>query len=178
MKRWPVEWLGLVWGVVLVVGLPASWWQKVALGVGLVLGVGLEWLDRLMHVYWMRPEEQLSIYVKHLLALRRYKQGFGTLRARKREQRYLVTNSVIMMVVWVPLAVYVLSSTGSYLAMGVMMGLGLNVLVGIGQDWQNKAGLKEQLFWPIRRSIADKELILVVGGYLVCCLWFSGQLLR
>lgn len=140
--------------------LTILWWF-----LGGLMGLGLEYVDRLFYVYVIKPYEQLSQYVRGLVAVGRYRDGLRLLKARKDEQRQLTVKSVLFAVIWVPLAFFVASSTASELGKGFVMGIGLNLLYDIGRDWSNLGKLKYWFFWPIRREVSDTETKLVVGVY-------------
>jgi len=84
------------------------------------------------------------------------------LRLRRGEQKQLIVKSILFAAVWIPLALFVVTSTASVLAQGFVMGAGLHLLYDIGADWKEKDLLRAWLFWPIRRRVSDGELQLVV----------------
>jgi hypothetical protein len=87
------------------------------------------------------------------------------LKDRKDEQRQLAVKSVLFIAVWIPLALFVATSSDSILAKGFSMGVGLHLLIDIWLDWGDKNKLKAWLFWPIKRELTDQELIVVVSGF-------------
>lgn len=122
-------------------------------------------VERLLYVYYSRPHEQLSEQVKQLMRIRRYWDGLRLLHARRAEQSRLIVRSVVFMAVWVPMAIFVITSTGSMLASGLVMSIGLHLLYDVLLDIGNVGRLKSWLFWPIQREITDAEVKAVVGVY-------------
>jgi hypothetical protein len=148
LLRWRID-LSLLW-----------WW------VGGFFGAGVLWVDRLVYVYVTAPHEQLSIQVQHVIRDKRLADGLKLLRARGTEQGHLVSLSGVFMAAWVAAAIYVLSSTGSMVAVGMVMGVGLRLVHQIGQGYGERERLKSELFWQIKRPISDREFYVVVVVFL------------
>jgi len=142
-------------------------WSLIWLWVGAVVGAGLELVDRLIYVYLTRPQDQLSQYVKHLVSNHKYQEVLRVLVIRGGEQGHLVSKSVLFVFGWIALAVYVITSTGSLLAVGIVLGAGLRLVYEVAADWPQKEKLKGWLFWQIKRPVSDRELKMVVGIFLV-----------
>ena len=70
------------------------------------------------------------------------------------------------MAVWVAMAVYVITSSGSLLASGLVLGAGLRSVWQIVTQWRDKEGLKQQLFWQIKRPLSDREVNVILGLYV------------
>jgi uncharacterized membrane protein len=149
-------------------GLDLIWWW-----LGGFLGAGVLWADRLGYVYWVRPHEQLSVQVKHLIENRRFQEAVRLLMARAEEQQQLVSLSLLFMTVWVMLAVYVVTSVGSFVATGMVMTTGLRWVIMIGERWGQPKILKQKLFWQIKRQVTDGEMRAVAALYLFVFIWLS-----
>jgi hypothetical protein len=145
--------------------------------IGGIMGMGLVWADRLFYVYFTRPHEQLSVHIQHLVKGRRYREALLVLKMRGHEQQHLTVRSVLFMGVWIPVALFILTSTASFLARGFVMGIGLHLLYDIYIDWGNRQRLRDWLFWPVRRDVADSELKVVVGVYVAFFILLSLLLL-
>jgi len=130
--------------------------------LGGVLGMLFTYVDRFIHVYFTKPHEQLSETIKHLVSSNRIKETFRTLKNRGSEQRYLAARSVFFMGAFIPAAFYVITSTGSAIATGLVMGIGLNLVIDSLMGIKDLGQLKWWLFWPIKRDFSDREAKLVV----------------
>ncbi len=124
-------------------------------------------VDRLVYVYVTRPHEQLSEYVQHLIREKQFRAAVKALYERRAEQVHLSTRTVFFIVAWIPIGLYVITSTGSMLAAGLVMGVGLHLLFDMAEDWGNLERLKSWLFWQIKRPITDREAQTVIGVYVV-----------
>lgn len=130
--------------------------------LGGIFGLLFTYVDRLIHVYFTRPHEQLSQQVQHLVKSNRFTETIRLLKTRGDEQRYLAARSVFFMGAFIPAALYVITSTGSAIATGLVMGIGLNLVIDGTIGLKNPAQLKWWLFWPIKRDFSDKEAKVVV----------------
>ncbi len=143
-------------------GWERLWWS---MGVGLSIGVLI--LDQLLYVYWLKPHEQLSEYVRHLMNEKRYGYGVRTLWARREEQERLITQSVLFLISWPLVTLYVMTSTASGLGLGILMGLG--VLIGV-RMLRMRRDTKEFVriwLWQIQRDVTAREVRLVYRGWLI-----------
>lgn len=140
-------------------------WQVLGMWLGGVLGVMMDYADRLVYVYFTHPEEPLSVAVKRWLQKGQYKLVLIAFKHRGQEQKHLAIHSFLFLLIWVPISLYVITSSGSVLASGLVLGLGLKLLYDILLDFQRQEELKNWLFWQIRRPITDSELKAVVGMF-------------
>jgi len=163
-----LAYFGLLSLINLKLGFDLIW-----LWVGAMLGWLFIYVDRLNHVYLTKPDEQLSVYVKHLVTNKRYGEAFILLTNRGGEQRFLMSRSVLFMVAFVPLALFVLTSTASELAAGMVLGIGLHLLLSIAFDWYRFEYLKHWLFWPIKRHFNDTEAKAIIAVYTGFFVLFS-----
>jgi hypothetical protein len=128
--------------------------------LGGLMGLGFVFVDRFIYVFVTKPHAHLSEHVKHLLRSGRYKDAVLLLKARGDEQTELTVRSIFFMGAWIPVALFITSSTGSMLASGFVMGIGLHLLHDIVRDWQQPDRLR-RLMWPMQHSIGIKELKIV-----------------
>jgi hypothetical protein len=123
-------------------------------------------------VFVVKPHEHLSEHVRHLLAEKRVIEALRLLKDRGQEQQRLTVRSVFFMGAWVPVALYVVTSTGNMLATGLVMGIGLHMLHDVWIDWANLDSLRRVWFWPIRRYVSDAE---VKGVVILFTIMFLGM---
>jgi hypothetical protein len=145
--------------------------------VGGVVGMLFEWVDRIFYVYFTKPHEQLSFQVRSLVKQKRYREALKLIDQRKYEQRHLTVRSLLFILVWILAAFFVLTSTGSALASGMVMSIGLSIFIDMLRDWKNMEKLKGWLFWQIRNSFSDKETKGVVIGFGVVFLLLTVMLI-
>ena len=158
----------------LITLLRFNWeWQLIGFWIGGLLGLGFEMVDRLVHVYYVKPKEALSIAIKRLIDSKKFKEAAILLYRRRDEQVQLSTRSVFFMVAWVPISFYVITSSGSMLASGLVMGIGLHLLYEIYEDWGSWDKIIAWMFWQIKRPVTQKEAKIAMGVFGLCFLVFS-----
>lgn len=136
MKYWQrsLAWLGL--------GIGLGWagfgdraWVFLC---GVLMSWGLLLLDRMIYVWWLYPFEQWSIQVQYWF---KQKDWFAVIRLLTKSfpgEFKLVLKKKVMVIVWPLLSIYVLTSLGDILAMGMVMGLGLSLVETAIYTWKNK----------------------------------------
>lgn len=172
--KWKVNWKQPYYGVfgvyfgLLTVLKWAYGWELVFLWVGGFLAISMNYVDRLVHVYFTRPEEPLSKAVKKWVANKQFRLVYLAFKFRGHEQKQLALHSLLFLGGFIPMAFYLISSSGSFLAVGMILGLGLQLAYDIFRDINQPVRLKAWLFWQIKRPVSDKEMRAVVIAYLVC----------
>ncbi len=129
-------------------------------------------LDRLLYVFWLRPEESLSEAVKSLWKGRRWWAAVKLIKSRRDEQQILVFRSSLAAVAFLPVALFGLTSSGGGLPEGLVIGFGWHLLVEFWQERKrNPQLLHYRLFWLIKREVSGEErewflklFSLAVGG--------------
>lgn len=139
-------------------GLPA-WW----LGGGISLLI--QFADRLFYVYYVKPDAPLSVAVKRFIDKRQFRLAYIAFKHRGYEQEHLALQSALFMAAWVVIALYVITSSGSMLAAGLVLGLGLQLIYRMIADYREPKKLKAWLFWQIKRPVSDKEMRVVVWSF-------------
>jgi hypothetical protein len=141
-----------------------SWWWQWLLG--LILALLVMMTDRVIVALWLFPYEQLSLQFQFLIKSHQLRQAFSLLLSRAAEQTKLLHLSVGFALVWILLAVYVLTSTGNMVAMGLVMGLGLGLCVAIIRDWRQPERMSSWFGWQIKRPLSIKETRWMAGGFV------------
>ncbi|MEA3355168.1 MAG: hypothetical protein U9Q63_01650, partial [Patescibacteria group bacterium] len=82
--------------------------------IGFIFGGGLGWslvfFDVIAYTYILHPETQLSLYIRHQIKSKQFKQAYESIKRRRSEFNKLTTRSVLFQIVWVVLAVFGLTS--------------------------------------------------------------------
>ena len=155
---WPLSAQMLTW----------VWWV-----VGVVVGVMILFLDRLVYVY-SYPNEQLSRTMMYHYAQKDYVNMLAVIDLRRNEQNKLTFRSALFMVVWVLLAFFALTSTAGLFGKGVVMGLMLHILI---DAWSlqkiDSQRLNERLFWQIGRTVRMEEQLVLMYAVSALFVIFS-----
>jgi len=158
----------LVWliyaGAVGWLGFGGSWWLFI---IGLVLSLLLELIDGIIAAWWLFPFEQQSIQIQYWMRRRDWRAAGGLLFRRFRDKKKLLLFSAGFAMVWWLLALYVITSTGSVVAVGMVMGLGYWLTMAIIGDWKRPDLLGDWFGWQIKRPLQVTEVRVVAGGFVV-----------
>jgi hypothetical protein len=165
--------IGLVYflGVLAVKLILSGGWQHPSLGivtflVGGMLGLMMDLVDRLIYAYYSKPDEELSLDVKNLVRAKRIDEAILMLWRRSNEQVRLAMNNVLFLGVWIALGLFVMTSSSSALARGLILGIGLEMLIGILREWNDMNLLRHKWFWPIKREVAESEIKITVAIFI------------
>lgn len=152
-------------------------WEVTALwlGVGILIGYGLVFLDRFVYVYITHPHEELSRAVQYLVRQRHFREALRTINQRRGEQTRLSFRSFLFVVAWVFLATFALTSTADLLAQGLVMGLGLHVLYDLWRDFGRGGDyFSQKVFWQVKRVVTEGEMrwfLYIFSGVFVVLSW-------
>jgi hypothetical protein len=141
----------LVW-LALITVLRWSWhWNLIGLWLGGILGTFLVDVDHLLYTLIIYPQESTSQRLKELLRRRQFKWALILLNDTQIERLRLPAHNILFQIVLVVLCFWIITSTGSLLGAGIVMGMVLHLLVdelvclfkGQGEY------LRQKLFWPL-----------------------------
>lgn len=129
-----------------------SWW------VGALIAAGFMVFERLLHFLWLHPELDESKHLAALLKSKDYRAIFRSLISQNMHAACLLGLSVLFLASWMVIALFIVSSSASFLAKGLVMGIGLRPTLLMLKQWNQPNKLSEQLFWQIKRPLSDKEI--------------------
>lgn len=136
--------------------------------LGGVIGTLLLDLDRLIHIYVERPEEQLSQQVKELVRKQQWKEAAGTLILRRREQYNLAFRNVIFAAVFIPVVFFAFTSAARLFGKGLAAGVMVHFLYDAWRDYlKDKERFRSWFMWMVQRDVPLREqklLLYVLTG--------------
>jgi hypothetical protein len=137
-------------------------WLFLQFVIGVGLGFLLFLLDRFLHVFFIQPESEFSQLVRGHWQQRKIKKIFHTFLTGRDQQNELITRSIFFLIVYVGLALYVMTSTGSVLGMGMILGIGLHFCLDFWSYRQNHEKFNHHFFWQMKRKLEEKEITYLV----------------
>ncbi len=153
-------WIVRILVVVAVVGVRLlfrqDWVGSALLTVGWLIGMALAEADHLFYVAVCNPQELTCQRVRSEIEKKEWRNAWGILKSTVAERTRLPIHNVLTAVVVAVLGVWVVSSAGSVLASGVVVGLGVRLFT------EFLAGDKKNWFWIFAREFDIRE-IRVVG---------------
>ena len=133
---------------------------------GTMMGAVLLYFDPLVSAYLTSQTTPLYQEIKELVRQRK----FGKLLVKElpshHEEESSILHSALFQVTLTILAFYIVTSSGSLLASGLVMGMVLHLVRDEVEEWKETEKLKRQLFWNIHRPISDKELKIYLSVVL------------
>ena len=132
-------------------------WGEVWLVVGWVIGDLMSEIDQLFYVAMCNPQELTCQRIRFEVSHRNFKNAWGLLQETRFERNRLPIHNVLTGVVVAVMGVWIVSSAGSALAFGVVVGLGIKLFV------EFLFGDKKNWFWVFAREFTVGE-VRVVGG--------------
>lgn len=147
--------------------------ETLVLGLGLAVGVYMLFLDRVVYTF-SYPKEQLSQYFVWYWKKKQYVSALALLDSRRSEQQKLTFRSALFMIIWVPLALFAVTSTPSLFGKGVVMGLMFHILY---DAWRLQRMAPEKLnvrlFWQVKRQVGYEEQLVFLSVMTVIFALFS-----
>jgi hypothetical protein len=135
--------------------------------VGVHAGFAVFFFDRFLHVFFVDPDAEFSTLVKGEWRQKRY-QGALRLIAKGRDlQKKLTTRSVFFLLVYVPVALLVLTSTGSYFGMGMILGLGLHYCYDFLRYRRDLSSFEQHFLWQVKRKFSEIEINALIMVFII-----------
>jgi len=127
-------------GFFVLVTLFKGWFSLVYLPfwVGALVGVFLPDIDHLIYVYALKPHELTSQRVSRMVENGRPRDVLRVLAATGGEREKLVFHAALFQIIFLVFAFLVVSSSGSLLGRGIVLGFLLHLLIDQLRDFKEK----------------------------------------
>lgn len=137
---------------------------EVWLVVGWVIGYLLTGIDDLFYAYICNPGDETCQRVKTHIAVADWRRARDLLVATRGERQNLPVHNILTGLVVAAVGVWVVSSSGSLIASGVVLGLSTRLFIGalLEKNYQ-------KWYWMFARgfSVAEHKVILGIWGFLL-----------
>lgn len=136
--------------------------------VGVVSGMNILLIDRLLHAFYLYPEYEFSTLLQGEWRKKNWKGILHLLGQAEPFQEQLMTRSVLFLLCYVFLAIFVLTSTGSIIGIGVILGMGLRYVLDFWRLSKVPEQFARQFLWQVKRQFTPQEIrgIVVVSTAL------------
>ena len=154
--------IGLIGQIVVlatVLGARGQGLSSVWLMVGWVIGYALAEADHLFYVAMCNPQELSCQRIRQKLEIRSWKEAWELIKATSGERTRLPVHNILTGLVVTVLGLWIVSSVGSMLAAGVVVGLGVRLFT------EFLTGDKKKWFWVFAREFSVGEVGGVGGGW-------------
>lgn len=135
--------------------------------LGVVIGSGIILIDRLLHAFYLFPDTEFNVLIREEW---RKKNIFGVLKMLQLADPYqdqLMTRSVLFLVIYWVLALFVLTSTGSILGIGIILGMGLRYVIDFWKVRNQPEVFVHQFLWQVRHQFTKQQVQLIMAGWVV-----------
>lgn len=135
------------------ISLNLLWWA-----LGMILGFIFVFMDRLVSVYYLHPEDDLSVRFKKLVVDRKYLLGFELLLKESWSQSNLVMRSAVFVIFWFVIAIFTMTSSVNHFGRGFVLGIGTHLIYDLVFDFmvEGDKGLN-RWFWQVKREVEREE---------------------
>lgn len=135
--------------------------------IGVVMGVNILLLDRFLHAFYLYPEHDFNQLLQEEWRKKNWKGLLHVFRQAEPFQEQLMTRSMVFLLCYLFLAIFVLTSTGSVIGMGVILGMGLRYVVDFWRLSKAPEQFTKQFLWQVKRSVTPQEIRTMVVGSTV-----------
>ncbi len=146
----------------------------ISIAAGVVIGWLIPWFDRIAYIYILHPEAQASQYIKYQIAQKQFKAAWKSLNTRAREFDKLTTRGILFQLAWVVLAFFAVTSAAGWFGKTLVLALGVRMLIENWSEYvKDRAGLKQKLFWQIKRDWTDAEVKIYLIVMTLVVAWLA-----
>ena len=138
----------------------------IPLWIGGAIGVFLPEVDHFIYAYFLRPHEYDSQRMQRMVNQGQVMQSVQMGSEARTERQNLVFHTIYFQIVFLLFALFVVTSTGSLLGRGIVLGFLLNLVVDQGLDLQKTHAL-ENWFRQLKLNLSREQASFYVLGNLL-----------
>ncbi len=150
-----------------------TWWLDVSLLVGWVLGWALAEADHLIYATMCNPQELTCQRVKAEIDKRQWGKAWQMLQETKLERTRLPVRNILTGFVMTGVGIWIVTSSGSLLASGIVFGFGIRLFSEILFDADYK-----KWYWVFAREFTDTEHRSLMAAWAAGLAWQWLALMR
>lgn len=117
-------------------------WGYLVFWIGGVIGTILPDLDHLIYVYFLSPTDLTSQRVSRSLGNKEIVKSLSLLYITRYERTKLIFHTIFFQLIFLVLTFFVISSSGSFLGRGIVIGFSLHLLVDQLMDLRQTGSLE------------------------------------
>lgn len=137
------------WSIVVLIIIARPSWL---LGIGLIIGYFLAELDHVFYAFVCNPHELTCQRVKSHISQNNWKAAWFLLQETMGERTNLSIHNVVTGLLLAVLGIWIVSSSGSLLASGAIVGLGFRLLTQL--IWEKNYN---KWYWLFKRKFSNVE---------------------
>lgn len=149
----------------------------ISLILGGLAGTAVLEADHFLYTLYTKPDEAISAEAREFLDNKRYGYFFNSVMAHREERIELSLHSALFAGVIILLTIFTITSTGSFLGAGLVLGLYLRYLLDAYEVYRkDPARLNRILFWQLKGIISEQQLkiflFIILGGFIFSSILF------
>jgi hypothetical protein len=133
--------------------------------IGVLIGFQILFADRIVHAFYLYPETEFNTLVRELWKRGDVKGMLKALAQAETLQEKLLTRSALFLIVYIFMTIFVLTSTGSVVGFGIMLGMGLHYTVDFWRYSKDPKKFAKQYLWQVKRVLSPQEIRAFVLGW-------------
>jgi hypothetical protein len=123
-------------------------------------------VDRFLHAFFLYPETEFNQLVQKALKDKKYLQMVKVLLQADTLQEKLLTRSILFFCIYIALTFFVMTSTGSIIGIGLMLGLGMHICLDLLSHSKDTETFHKHFLWQLKRKLSQKEVERFVAGFI------------
>jgi hypothetical protein len=129
--------------------------------VGGIIGIFLPEVDYLIYIYFLRPTDPISLQAKALIKARKFQEAFSLLHQIDNGEHKLTFHSALFYGCFVLFSFLVISSSGSFLGRGLVLGFLVNLDIAQWKAYKNEE--LNQWFATLNMNLNHKHQALYMS---------------
>ena len=171
MKKEIITHFGFLFAIFAAIILLQKWFDLRALYflIGGVFGTLLPDIDHLIYVYFLRPHELGSQRVNYMLQKNDFIGSAKLLVDTREERKKLIFHTALFQLLFLLLALFVVTSSGSIFGAGIVLAFFLHLLVDHYIDYKSKESVSnwfQNFPFPMDKE-KEKLYLIAVGVYFI-----------
>jgi len=140
--------------------------------IGGVVGLALPYFDHLVYVYFLRPQNEISLRIKNLISHGERKAAFEQMLDLQKAGAGLIFHTAHFQLIFLVFAFFVITSSGSVFGRGIVLSFALHLLIdqvselsekGNIDSWFSKFAVEADADWRRRYVILNIAALSVLG---------------
>lgn len=140
------------------------WYHFTLFSAGLLIGYLFHVVDRIVQLFGI-PEFQphRKSFVQSLMKGKITAAMQGLLK-----NVHSVSSTFYFLVLYFPLSLYLITSSGSVLGTGLVLGLGISYVAHFILSYKNVKDVRRQYFEPVSKKVSDTVIQRIMGVFILC----------
>ncbi|HZZ98553.1 MAG TPA: hypothetical protein VFG51_01340 [Candidatus Saccharimonadia bacterium] len=142
--------------------------------IGALIGYLFALIDCVLYALYLHPEDETSSHLIEQLRQHRYKLALQMVIQMNRLPKRYIHKSVKFLAAFAVLGIFVVSSTTSFFARGLVIGFGVYTIFELVKSYSDIASLRQRYMWDLSPTVSDDTVKWMVVLTIVVFATLSG----